>query len=58
MIMKATEIYQTIPSALLALIATGKIDAKELARQELEKRGMNEKGEWDRKTWYTFEIKG
>jgi len=39
-------ILQTAKTALLLLMATGQVDATQMARHELASRGLDEKGTW------------
>jgi len=39
-------IFQTFESSLIAEIATGKIDAQEIAANEMTNRGLDKDGEW------------
>lgn len=39
-------LFQTIHTSLLVDILSGKIDAVEAARKELQNRGQDENGEW------------
>ena len=38
--------FNRIDTELLVKIASGEIDAQELARMQLANRGLNESGEW------------
>ena len=40
------EYLQTIPAALLAAVAQGRVDMNKLAADELASRGLNEQGKW------------
>lgn len=40
------EYLQTIPGALLAAVAQGRVDMNKLAADELASRGLNEQGKW------------
>lgn len=40
-------IFSLIPAQLVSQIAKGEIDAKELAKRELEARGLNINGKWE-----------
>jgi len=39
-------LFATIPTELVAKVATGKVDAKEWAKQQMVNRGLDKRGKW------------